>query len=179
MGKRGAKPGAMKGRHSCILIHYTEENYDEVLERISKGETLNKICQSPHLPNRDAILKRSKANPEFAKRYEEAQALRCGVIEDQIQEIADDISRDHTPAAVYRAKVQIDARKWLLAIKHPDKYAQYNRQQIKHEGVQGLPTPVINISYDGVIDVTASTDGSADQSSPSPQAEDSTTEFCN
>lgn len=169
MGKRGFKTGTK-------LTHYTEENYQEILDDISSGKTLGQACQKTHLPNRAAVYRRTQANPEFKERYDEAQRLRVKVLEDQIQEIADDISRDdESPAAVYRARLKIDARKWLLAIHNPERYAQYNRQQIKHEGMGALPQPVINISYAGV-DPDAAKDGSTDQSSVTPEAEGSVTE---
>ena len=171
MGKPGPKAGQMKGKKTGILIRYTEEDYQEILDGIAAGKTLTKMCEKTSLPNRSAVYRRAENDAAFKERFEEAQALRCKVIEDQIQEIADDISRDDaSPSAVYRSRLKIEARKWFLAIQHPERYANYSRQQIKHDGVAALPQPVINISYGGQ---DAAKDGSSDQPSVTPEAEDS------
>jgi sugar-specific transcriptional regulator TrmB len=176
MGKRGPRVGEHTGKKTGILIRYTEEDYQEILDGIAAGKTLLKICEKTSLPNRSAVYRRAETDPAFKERLKEAQKIRCSVLEEQVQEIADDESKDHTPAAVYRARLKIDTRKWLLSILDPEKYAQYNKQRIAHEGMAALPQPIINISFDGVDN--AAKDGS-DQHEASPEAEGSTAELCN
>ena len=128
--------------------YFNEEIYDEILERIENGKSLLKICESAGMPSRRMVYKKIASDPDYAARFKAAEKLREEHLLDEILIIADDESKDHNNSAVYRANCRIKTRQWLLSIFNPERFANYSRQDVKHEGAQGMQ-PVINVTYSG------------------------------
>ena len=128
--------------------YFSEEIYDEILERIENGYPLLKICENKDYPSRRMVYKKVTSDPDYAARFKAAEKLREEFILDEILIIADDESKDHNNSAVYRANCRIKTRQWLLSIFNPERFANYSRQDVKHEGAQGMQ-PVINVTYSG------------------------------
>lgn len=107
--------------------YFTPAIAEEVCERYAMGETLTQICRDAHMPQPGTIRLWTVTNKGgfFKEMFEAAQVLHLLGLADQIIEIADDNARDqgeNANAAVYRSKVQIDARKWILAKLLPQKF---------------------------------------------------------
>lgn len=103
---------------------YTEEKADLICEWIASGKTLNKLSQVNPEINRATVYRWFKAIPEFKQKYEEARTFQWETWYDEIIDIGNDDSNDtlHGPkgpvsnhAAVQRAKLKTDDRKWLLS----------------------------------------------------------------
>ena len=110
------------------------DRVEEILARLSDGETLTGICQelgcSPsavtHLADRD---------PDFAQRYARARQMQADALAEDVVRIADE---EPDPA---KARVRTDARKWLASKVNPAKFA--DKQQLEHTGKGGAPISVI------------------------------------
>ena len=89
-----------------------------------------------------------RIGPRLCGALQSGGKLREEFILDEILIIADDESKDHNNSAVYRANCRIKTRQWLLSIFNPERFANYSRQDVKHEGAQGMQ-PVINVTYSG------------------------------
>src|SRR5690606_33337300 len=81
--------------------------------------------------------------------YREAQRASCELLAEEILAIADDSSGDWTTDSdgnevvdhenIQRSRLRVDARKWILAKRHPEKFG--DRAQVEHSG--GLNVQVV------------------------------------
>ena len=120
---------------------------NEVINRISNGESLLNICRDDKMPCRDTICEWLSKDKTFSDKYERAREVRADRIFDEILEIADDSSGDYVKGdegeivlnreAIERAKLKIDARKWILAKMVPKKYSE--KMELEHSGSVALP----------------------------------------
>lgn len=87
------------------------------------------------MPSRAAVNKWLIEHQEFTDQYVRAREAQAEVYADEIVELADDISRDSLKdsGAIERAKVQIDARKWVASKLLPKKYGSFKAVEIKGE----------------------------------------------
>ena len=119
----------------------------EVIDRIAKGESLLNICKDNKMPCRDTIFEWLSKDKSFSDKYDRAREIRADRIFDEILEIADDSSDDYVKGdegeivlnreAIERAKLKIDARKWILAKMVPKKYSE--KMELEHSGSVTLP----------------------------------------
>ncbi len=133
----------MAGRPST----YTPEIEAEIFERLAAGESLRAICQAEHLPSDFAVRNWviQDKPPGISSRYAHARSMGLDSQAEEIIEIADtcrigekrkiiegtqdkegNIGPDQvevtTGDMIERARLQVDARKWLLSKMRPDKY---------------------------------------------------------
>ncbi len=102
-------------------FEWTEEVNDEILVRISRGESIVKICNSDRddwMPGQSCFYKRLSEDKDFAERYARAREVQAHNEFDEIREIADEA----TPEDVNVARLRIDARKWRASKLAPKKY---------------------------------------------------------
>lgn len=122
---------------------YTPELAARVCELIAlNAEGLDKLREeNDWMPPRKTIWRWRAAHPEFAVLFDEAKRQQMGVMMEDIIEIADDSSNDliateggfiPNSAAIARARIQIDARKWTMAKIDPGKYG--DRVELQHSG---------------------------------------------
>ncbi len=114
----------------------TPEVRTEILARLSKGESLRRICADPHLPNMDTFLDWCAAKPDLSEQYARARARQADYYAEQIVEIA-----DHAEDANL-ARLQIDARKWVAARLLPKKWG--DKQEIEHSGK--IDSIIVNVT---------------------------------
>jgi hypothetical protein len=82
---------------------------DAILERLSSGESLRSICQTPGMPNRVTVLRWVANDVEgFAALYDRAREMQAHSMAEDILDIADDGRNDWM-----RANAADDAR-WVL-----------------------------------------------------------------
>jgi len=119
----------------------------EILDRISRGESLLKILRSKGMPNRDTVyqwlLNTSKYfDKEFSDSYAYARALQADIYFDQVIEIADGGLPDYESQG--EAKIRMDARKWTIAKMFPNKYGEKKQLEIKQDTkITGIDIEVI------------------------------------
>ena len=84
------------------------------------------------MPNRATVHRWLLADTDFCDQYARAREIQAEEIFDEILEISDDSSRDGQKRinreAIDRAKLKIDARKWVLSRMELKKYG--NRMEI-------------------------------------------------
>lgn len=122
---------AGRGRPKGVLSKYTEEISNEIVERLSNGEPLRKICRDEHMPSWQTFYEWVSNREDFARRIAHARDLGYDAIAEECFDIADDTSRDievtengirPNTEFIQRSKLRIDTRLKLLAKWNPKKY---------------------------------------------------------
>ena len=99
-----------------VPVRVTGRLLDEICRRLADGEFLTAICRDPHMPVRRTVHLRVRSDEAFRTRYAEARVLQVEHLFEEIVAIADE---DDNPA---RARVRIEARKWLVAKLDPERF---------------------------------------------------------
>jgi len=116
----------------------TPEVVEEIIHRISLGETLRAICESDHLPEVPTVIAWLNQDPALQLAYARARSIGYDMMAEQILDISDN-TMEGTKTKTYEnekgsytetthadmtehRKLMIDARKWLLAKLRPEKY---------------------------------------------------------
>lgn len=110
---------------------FTQEVADHICERLSDGESLRSICRDAEFPDKATVFRWLAVNKEFRDQYARARETQADAIADEILNIADEAD----DAA--KARVQIDARKWLAGKLRPKVYGDKVSQEIT--GADGGP----------------------------------------
>ena len=100
--------------------------FDGILETLAHSSSgLNDICKTNGI-SRETFYAWMREDKSLSDRYARAKELQMDFMADEIIKIADNDSADDTPFTganhVNRAKVQIDARKWVMSKLAPKKY---------------------------------------------------------
>lgn len=119
-----------------LEMKYTAAEVEVMFRKIEKaigqGSSLRSACKLDGTPNVDTFYKWLEKDKSLAERYARATEKRADAIFEDILSIADEnykdtyiddngIERtDHD--VVQRAKLRVDARKWVLAKMQPKKY---------------------------------------------------------
>lgn len=116
-----AKPVGRPSKFSQTLA-------DDICARIANGESLRNICRDKSMPDKTTVLRWVDDNNDFCDQYARACARREDSFFDDLIEIADSVTAD--AAEVAKARVQIDARKWVLSRMNPKKYGDRVQQEV-------------------------------------------------
>ena len=116
---------------------YSEEVAGTICMEIMAGKSLRTICSMEGMPSTSTVYAWLGQYQEFSDMYARAREVQADVLADEILEIADS---DLDPN---RARVMIDARKWLAGKLRPKKYGDRVELDHKVEGGQGL---VVNVN---------------------------------
>jgi hypothetical protein len=100
---------------------YSQELAFLICERISEGESLRSICSTPDMPCKAIIFKWLSDKPEFLDQYARAREEQAESMADEIVAIADSVEASDN-VAVQKARLQIDARKWVASKLKPKRY---------------------------------------------------------
>lgn len=113
----------------------TPELENEVLARISKGETLRSISEDLNF-HRDVWLHWCEANPELKARYREARERGADAIAEECVAIADNAMaiNEH----ISKAKLRIDTRLKLLAKWQPKTYGEKSTVDVGNKDGEAL-----------------------------------------
>ena len=93
---------------------------DKVCEAIATGQSVNELSKTNNFPDHSTIYKWLAKYPDFAEKYERAREKQAEIYANQIIDIADNCRPDSDSAA--KAKLQVEARKWIIAKLLPKKY---------------------------------------------------------
>lgn len=121
---------------------YTKDMADKICEKIANGRSLRSICAEDGMPPMKTIYRWLEANEEFRHQYARAREKQADYFAEEIIEIAD--SAEAESAAVSKAKLQIDARKWAASKIAPKKYG--NKQEIDVKSSDGSMTPSVRLN---------------------------------
>lgn len=126
----------MAGKHGqAPRVEFSQEIFDTICVRMAEGESLRAICKTVGMPNKRTVLRWIEKDDGIKLQYAEAQNLRAEHYFDQIIDIAD------SKADPQKTRVQIDARKWVLARMNPKKYG--DRVTNEHIGGDGNPISML------------------------------------
>jgi hypothetical protein len=113
-------------------LTYSPALADRVCELMVEGLSLRAICEMSGMPSRQSIFNWLEKSEEFRQRYEIARLMQVEYWAHEIIEIADDASGDFVinergdrvmdNEAINRARLRVDARKWLMSKLHPQRY---------------------------------------------------------
>ena len=120
---------------------YTKDMADKICEKISGGLSLRAICAEPGMPARGTVYRWLIENADFQDQYARAREKQADYFAEEIIEIAD--SAEAESAAVSKAKLQIDARKWAASKIAPKKYG--DKQEIDVKSSDGSIRPSVRI----------------------------------
>ncbi len=113
---------------------YTEEMADAICEALASGKSLRKICEGDDFPSNAAVFRWLSQHEEFRDRYARAREAQADAIFDEMLDIADDGTNDwmadnesetgvrYNGDHVQRARLRIDARKWMAGKLRPKVY---------------------------------------------------------
>lgn len=92
---------------------YSEELAADICGKMTAGESLRSICSSDSMPCLSSVYLWLGKYPTFSENYANAQRERATAMFEEIFEIGDDVDPD--PAAIAKARLRVDTRKWALA----------------------------------------------------------------
>jgi hypothetical protein len=136
---------------------------DEILRRLSNGETLRAICRDEHMPPESTV--RGWAVDDqggFAAQYARAREIGYHAMADEILEVSDDGQNDWMERNadgnegweangehLQRSRLRVDTRKWLLSKALPKIYG--DKVSHEHGGPDGGAIPMaVNLNIHGV-----------------------------
>ena len=120
---------------------YSDEMAEKICEKIANGRSLRSICAEDGMPPMKTIYRWLEANEEFRHQYARARDKQADYFAEEIIEIAD--SAEAESAAVSKAKLQIDARKWAASKIAPKKYG--DKQEIDVKSSDGSMRPSVRL----------------------------------
>ncbi len=91
---------------------WTPELGDKILSRVSAGELLYKICESPEMPDKSTVYYWTFKHPEFGEKFRAALVQRA---ENWGEGIMEDIAVcPERPESLAKAKLMVDTKKWIM-----------------------------------------------------------------
>ncbi|WP_434370232.1 ubiquitin carboxyl-hydrolase [Enterobacter hormaechei subsp. xiangfangensis] len=114
---------------------YLPEVAADICSLLAEGESLRKVCDRPGMPNKATVFRWLAQHEEFRDQYAKATETRADAIFEEMFDIADGVAEE--AAAVGKARLRIDTRKWALARMNPKKYGDKVSQEIDHKSSDG------------------------------------------
>ena len=121
---------------------YSDEMAENICEKIANGRSLRSICAEDGMPTTSTVCKWLIENKEFSEQYARARTRQADYFFEEIVEIADSVEADS--AAVMKARLQVDARKWAASKIAPKKYGDKTELDVKSS--DGSMTPTVRLN---------------------------------
>jgi len=118
---------------------YLPEVAADICARLADGESLRKVCERPGMPNKATVFRWIAQHEEFRDQYAKAAETRADAIFEEMFDIADEATEES--AAVAKARLRIDTRKWALARMNPKKYGEKVMQDVDLKSSDGSMSP--------------------------------------
>jgi hypothetical protein len=128
-------------------LPYNESLAQEICERVSAGELLITICEELHMPTVRRCNQWMKENNDFNTIFKESINDRLNIFEEQVIQIADDMTRDFKEVirggktikvvdaeVIARAKLRVDVRFKHLKAGKPQKWGETSTLITKTDG---------------------------------------------
>ena len=128
-------------------LSYSEELAERICNELAEGKSLRTICLADDVPSQGTIFRwlADERFTKFRESYARAREAQADAIFDEILDIADDGANDYmgddgsyNGDAVQRARLRIDARKWMAGKLRPKVYGD----KIEHEHSGGVSITV-------------------------------------
>lgn len=129
---------------------FTQDIADEICRRMADGASLRSVCAADDMPVKSTVMLWLRQQEGFSDQYATARELMLESYADDIIHISDvsrigwkttdkaDGTREVvTSDMVDRARLQIDARKWILSKLAPKKYG--DKLDLNHSGSIARP----------------------------------------
>lgn len=134
---------------------YTALLANEILRRLSLGESLKKICDDETMPHRDTVhvwlLEKDKQ--DFSDKYARARELQAAFLFDETLELADNAVDDIVggddkgdTARVNARKLQVDTRKFYISKVLPKLYG--DKLDVTTDGKPIVGNTITFVRYD-------------------------------
>jgi len=120
---------------------FSQDLAENICEQIANGKSLRAICAGDDMPSATTVFKWLNENQDFSEQYARARDRQADHYFEEIVEIADSVEADS--AAVAKARLQVDARKWTLSKLAPKKYGEKTELDVKSS--DGSMTPTVRI----------------------------------
>lgn len=120
---------------------FSQDLAEKICEQIAHGKSLRAVCAEDGMPPMKTIYRWLEANEEFRHQYARARDEQADYFAEEIIEIADNATAES--AAVAKAKLQIDARKWAASKIAPKKYGDKSELDVKSS--DGSMTPTVRL----------------------------------
>jgi hypothetical protein len=105
---------------------------------MASGETLDAICKSDGIPDKTTVYRWVDAHEDFRHAHARARVKQADAFVDNLVEIVD------TEEDPQRARVRMDARKWVASKMMPDRYGDRTNMQLSGAD-GGAPKFVVEI----------------------------------
>ena len=109
----------------------TAEVQEIILSGLKAGKSLSAICRD-ELIDKSSVFDELGRNAEFADQYVQARKVQADALFDEVLEIADKCRAGADD--VQKARLQIDARKWMCGKLAPKKYNDRSALELSGEG---------------------------------------------
>lgn len=106
---------------------YMPEVANDICALLMTGESLRSICKRHGMPAMSTVTLWLAKHEEFSAQYARAREVQAEVLAEDIIMLADTAVEDG--AAVAKARLQVDARKWYASKLAPKRYGE----RIQHE----------------------------------------------
>lgn len=130
---------------------YNELTGDKLCGLIAEGRSVRSICREyDWAPCLTTFYRWLRTVPAFAKQYENSKEESADALADDILDIADDELKDYRTVTdqngsqvvidkdnIQRARLKVDARKWIASKLKPRKYGDFGRTEMT--GANGGP----------------------------------------
>lgn len=161
-GAKKCAPSGARSKGAGRPSTYSEQMAKAVCGWIAQGYTLREIDALPNMPSKTTILRWLAEHEEFRDHYARAREVQAYAMEDEILEIAEDSRNDWVmrqgkdgesrlvfdEERVSRARVRIDARKWLMAKMAPKRYGD----RVAVTGKDGGPVKHVHQTVSDILD---------------------------
>lgn len=119
---------------------YTDALAADICSRLSDGQSMRKIAKDDDMPSSATMFNWLRVHSTFLEQYEIAKAECADMYAEEIIEISDDSQNDYieedkdgkrlNPENIQRARLKVDARKWVAAKLKPKKYGDRIQQDV-------------------------------------------------
>jgi hypothetical protein len=115
-----------------VIYVPTPELLHSICEQIANGVSLRKVCAERGMPSVGLVCKWLSEDKAFSEQYTRARERQADGFFDEIVDIAD------TEEDPQKARVRIDARKWVAGKMRPKVYGE--KLDLEHSGSLAVET---------------------------------------
>lgn len=118
---------------------YLPEVAADICSLLADGESLRKVCERQGMPGKATVFRWLAQHEDFRDQYAKATDTRADAIFEEMFDIADEVAEES--AAVAKARLRIDTRKWARARMNPKKYGEKVTQDVDLKSSDGSMSP--------------------------------------